>query len=119
MTSGIANLLWWLGDPLSECDGNLSEEQAFRLQTLAATQEYTRKACGMAEKVVIKAKGQDPMSFKKGALHRQLHVPEGEAIPEAKKREALSGKRGPLAKKRAAFGFKGALAAGRRTAAGR
>lgn len=69
--------------------------------------------------VTISAKGKEPMRFKGGALHRQLGVPEGEPIPEGKKREALSGAAGPLAKKRAAFAFKGALAAGRRTAAGR
>lgn len=62
-------------------------------------------------------KGQKPITFKKGALHRQLGVPEGEPIPAEKKREALSGTLGPLAKKRANFGFRGALKKGRETAA--
>lgn len=64
-------------------------------------------------------KGQTGMSFQKGALHRQLHVPEGEKIPAEKREAALAGKYGPQAKRRANFGFKGALAAGRRTAAKR
>jgi hypothetical protein len=69
--------------------------------------------------VVMKKKGKKPISFQKGALHRQLGVPEGQPIPESKKKAALAGRYGPLAKKRAVFAFKGALAAGRRTAAGR
>jgi hypothetical protein len=69
--------------------------------------------------VTIAAKGKEPMTFKKNALHEQLHVPAGEKIPAEKKREALSGKLGGLAKRRAQFAFKGALAAGRRTAARR
>ncbi len=71
----------------------------------------TRAAKGGASR-----RRQRPMSFKKGALHRQLGVPEGEPIPASKKAAALSGKLGPLAKKRAGFAFKGALAAGRKTA---
>jgi hypothetical protein len=73
----------------------------------------------MAEKVVIKAKGKEPMTFKKGALHAQLGISQDEPIPAEKKREALSGKLGGLARRRAQFAFKGALAAGRRTAARR
>lgn len=65
---------------------------------------------------VIKEKGKKPMSFKKGGLHSQLGVSQGEKIPASKKEAALSGKYGPLAKKRAVFAFKGALAAGRKTA---
>lgn len=60
--------------------------------------------------------GQAPLRFKKNALHSQLGVPAGQPIPAAKKRAALSGQYGPLAKKRANFAFKGALAAGRRSA---
>lgn len=67
-------------------------------------------------RVTITKKGQKPITFKKGALHRQLGVPEGQPIPAAKKRAALAGKLGPLAKKRAEFAFKGALKAGRTTA---
>jgi hypothetical protein len=69
--------------------------------------------------VTIEAKGKEPMTFKKGALHEQLHVPVGEKIPVEKREAALAGKYGSLAAKRARFGFKGALAAGRRTAARR
>lgn len=66
-------------------------------------------------RVTMRKKGRKPISFKKGALHRQLHVPEGQPIPESKKRAALAGRYGPQAKKRAVFGFKGALAKGRAT----
>jgi hypothetical protein len=65
--------------------------------------------------VTMSAPGKKPIKFKKGALHRQLGVPEGEPIPAGKKQAALSGKLGSLAKKRANFAFKGALAAGRQT----
>ena len=67
----------------------------------------------MAKRVTIHKSGKKPLSFKKGALHRQLGVPEGKPIPASKKRAALSGSLGPLAKKRATFAFKGALASGR------
>ena len=43
------------------------------------------------------------LHFKKGALHRQLGVPEGEKIPAAKMAEARSGKLGAKAEKRANF----------------
>ena len=70
----------------------------------------------MAKTVTIKAKGKKPMSFKKGALHEALGVPAGKPIPPGKKRAALEGKYGAQNKKRANFAFKGALAAGRKTA---
>lgn len=72
----------------------------------------------MAKKktVTLKAKGKKPISFKQGALHRQLGVAADKPIPTSKKRAALRGDYGPLAKKRANFAFKGALAAGRKTA---
>ena len=41
------------------------------------------------------------MHLKKGALHRELGVPEGEKIPEAKLSAAASGRYGKLAEKRA------------------
>jgi hypothetical protein len=69
--------------------------------------------------VTIAAKGKEPMTFKKGALHTQLGIAQDEPIPAEKRAAALAGKYGPLAKKRANFGFRGALAAGRRTAARR
>ena len=59
--------------------------------------------------------GGKPLTFKKGALHQQLGVPESEPISTAKKEAALAGEYGPLAKKRATFAFKGALAAGRKS----
>lgn len=67
--------------------------------------------------ITLKSKGKKPISFKGGALHRQLGVPMGQNIPASKKRAALAGKFGPLAKKRAVFAFRGALAKGRATAA--
>lgn len=63
-------------------------------------------------------KGKKPITFQKGALHAQLGVPQGEKIPAAKMRAALSGKLGPLAKKRATFARE-VLAKGRATAAGK
>lgn len=69
------------------------------------------------ETVVIKGEGKTPLTFKKGALHEQLGVSQGEPIPTDKKKAALRGDYGPLAKKRAVFAFKGALAKGRKTAA--
>ena len=41
--------------------------------------------------------------MKKGALHRQLHVPEGEKIPASKMKAAREGKYGALAERRAHF----------------
>ena len=68
-----------------------------------------------AKKVTIKAGGKKPLTFKKGALHKQLGVPQGQKIPVAKMAAAKAGKYGPLAQKRARFAA-GALAAGRKTA---
>jgi hypothetical protein len=64
-------------------------------------------------------KGQKPIRFRRGALHEQLGVPQGEKIPEGKKEAALAGRYGPLAKRRATFAFRGALKAGRQTLAER
>ena len=66
--------------------------------------------------VTIRKKGKTPLRFRKGMLHEQLHVPQGEKIPADKKAKALAGDYGTLAQKRARFAFKGALAAGRKTA---
>jgi len=77
-----------------------------------------KKARGKPKaKVTMRKAGKKPISFKPGALHRALGVPEGEPIPESKKRAALVGRYGPKNKKRASFAFKGALAKGRKTAA--
>lgn len=67
---------------------------------------------------VLRAPGKAPITFRAGALHRQLGVPAGQPIPPSKKRAALAGRYGPLAKRRAVFAFRGALAAGRRLARG-
>lgn len=62
------------------------------------------------------ASGKPGVTFKKGALHQQLGVPQGQKIPAAKMAAAKAGKFGPLAKKRAVMAT-GMLAAGRKTAA--
>ena len=73
----------------------------------------------MARTRVRSRKGFNRIVGRKGALHRQLGVPEGEPIPEGKKAAALAGRFGPLAKRRAVTAFRGALAAGRKTVASR
>jgi len=65
----------------------------------------------------LKGRGKKPATFKKGALHRQLDVPQDKPIPPGKKKAALAGEYGPLAKKRATAAFKGILKKGRETAA--
>ncbi len=59
------------------------------------------------------------MKMRKGALHRALGVPEGEPIPESKRRAALAGRYGAKVKKMAVAAYKGILAAGRKTLARR
>jgi hypothetical protein len=61
-------------------------------------------------------KGQKPVTFQKGGLHRSLNVPQGQKIPASKMAAAKAGRYGPKAKKQASFA-QGMLAAGRRTAA--
>ena len=58
------------------------------------------------------------VSFKKGGLHQQLGVPQGQKIPASKMAAAKSGRLGPLAQKRANFAT-GFLAQGRKTALAR
>lgn len=65
---------------------------------------------------VIKAPGKKRLAFKKGGLHQALNVPQDKPIPPGKKAAALAGKHGPRVKRMAVFAFKGALAAGRKTA---
>lgn len=48
-----------------------------------------------------KKKGQKPIKFKEGGLHRSLGVPEDKPIPPGKMKAALAGKHGPKAKKQA------------------
>ena len=70
------------------------------------------------EIVTIKGKkGQKPMTFRKGALHRALGVPEDQPIPPGKKQAALAGRHGEAVAKMARYAFRGALLAGRKTAA--
>jgi hypothetical protein len=76
-----------------------------------------RKTRKRVETVTIRGGGKKPISFRKGALHRALGVPQGQPIPPGKKRAALAGRYGKKVKKMAVFGFRGALAQGRRTAA--
>lgn len=57
--------------------------------------------------------GQKPITFKKGALHKELGVPAGKKIPAKKMAAAEAGKKGPLAEKRANFA-KNVLTGGRR-----
>src|SRR5262245_50544837 len=61
---------------------------------------------------------QAPVTFKHGALHRQLGVPQDEKIPASKMAAAKRGDYGPLAAKRAHFADN-MLKAGRKTAAKR
>ena len=61
-------------------------------------------------------KGQKPVSFEKGGLHRSLGVPQGQKIPASKMAAAKGGSYGPTAKALASFAT-GMLAAGRKTAA--
>jgi len=84
---------------------------------IAAKNRRSPKTVKVGGTQVIKKANKKPISFKKGALHAQLGVPQGKTIPAAKKQAALAGKYGPLAKKRAIFAFKGPLAAGRKTTA--
>jgi hypothetical protein len=84
-------------------------------RTTTKGKSSSRKQSG-SKTVTISKRGKKPIKFKRGALHRQLGVPEGQPIPESKKRAALAGKYGPLARKRAIFAFKGALKKGRQTA---
>ena len=66
--------------------------------------------------LTLKARGKKPVTFRKGALHRALGVPEGKPIPPGKKKAALEGRYGPRVKKMAVAAFKGILKKGRQTA---
>jgi hypothetical protein len=46
-------------------------------------------------------KGQKPVTFQKGGLHRSLDVPQGQKIPASKMTAAKRGDYGPKAKKQA------------------
>ena len=57
----------------------------------------------VTETVAATKKGQKPLHFAKGGLHRSTGTPAGETIPASKKKAALSGKYGAKAKKEAEF----------------
>lgn len=61
-------------------------------------------------------KGQKPVTFEKGGLHRSTNTPQGEKIPASKMAAAKRGDYGPKAQKQANFA-QGMLKAGRQTAA--
>jgi len=48
-------------------------------------------------------KGQKPITFEKGGLHKSTGTPAGKPIPAGKKAAALSGSLGPKAQKQAQF----------------
>ena len=48
-------------------------------------------------------KGEKPITFSKGGLHRSTNTPMGKPIPASKKAAALSGSYGPKAKSQALF----------------
>lgn len=48
-------------------------------------------------------KGEKPITFNKGGLHKSTGTPVGKKIPEKKMDAALSGKDGPKAEKQANF----------------
>ena len=58
---------------------------------------------GMKKTIEPQKKGQKPISFKQGGLHKTLGVKAGEKIPQAKFNAALAGKEGKAAKKKALF----------------
>jgi hypothetical protein len=74
------------------------------------------KASGKGKTTISGSKGQKPVTFQKGGLHRSLGVPQGQKIPASKMAAAKAGSYGPKAKAQASFAT-GMLAAGRRTAA--
>ena len=74
------------------------------------------KASGKGKTTISGSKGQKPVTFQKGGLHRSLGVPQGQKIPASKMAAAKAGSYGPKAKAQASFAT-GMLAAGRKTAA--
>jgi len=85
---------------------------------MAAKKSSAKKSSSKGKTVTISSqkKGQKPVTFQKGGLHRSLGVPEGQKIPPGKMAAAKRGAYGPKAKKQANMAT-GMLAAGRRTAA--
>lgn len=83
--------------------------------TAAAQPDLVEVAVAAKKTVTIHSAGKKPIRFKKGALHTQLGVPQGQKIPTGKMAAAAAGKNGPLAKRRAKFAQE-VLAKGRKTA---
>jgi len=55
-------------------------------------------------KVKIKGKkGEKPISFEKGGLHRTTNTPMGEKIPQSKLTAAMHGEYGPKGKRQVEF----------------
>lgn len=81
--------------------------------------ERAKKMPGKTVKVggtqVLREKGKKPIAFKKGSLHAQLDIPQGEKIPASKMQRAVEGEYGELAQKRARFA-QNVLKTGRETA---
>lgn len=71
-----------------------------------------------AKVTISGGKGQKPVTFQKGGLHKSVGVPQSEKIPPAKMAAAKAGKYGPKAQKQANFAS-GMLAAGRKTTQGK
>jgi len=65
-------------------------------------------------KIIIKpqGKGQEPLRFEKGGLHKALGVPQDQLIPESREKSASAGRYDPKARTQAIFTFLGALAKG-------
>ena len=57
----------------------------------------------MAKGRVSGSKGQKPITFNKGGMHRTTHTPAGMPIPAKKMQAAMKGNMGPLAEKQALF----------------
>lgn len=70
----------------------------------------------MAKTTIKGGKGQKPVTFSKGGLHRSTNTPAGQKIAASKMAAAKRGDYGPRAVKQANMAT-GMLAKGRRTAA--
>lgn len=52
---------------------------------------------------VVRKKGEKPIPFRQGGLHKTLGISQDKKIPASELRAALAGKRGKLAQKQARF----------------
>jgi len=71
-----------------------------------------------AKVTISGGKGQKPVTFEKGGLHKSTGTPQGQKIPAGKMAAAKAGQYGPKAQKQANFAT-GMLAKGRKTAQGK